>query len=729
MNDEQLNITVGAKDEASDKLKEVSKNVRDIGGVGDDVREKLQKAGVAIGLIGAGLTAYSKNAVDDTVEYVKSVKILSAQTGMAVDTASKFQYALSRSGVGDATSQLGFFSKKIAEANDNAAEMAAKQADVRLKIAETENEIKLVTEKMQKQGDATNEGSLKLQRLNMDLQDYKDRLSEAATPLDELDVKTKNADGSARRFDEILLDVADKFKTMPDGAEKTAYAMELFGRGGKDLLPILSKGSDGIKDLADKADKLGLTLTPDNVNRVNDYINAQKDLKDKQQELTIAIGNEAIPMWKKLSEFQQLAIDKMLSLPAPLDKVFTGFLAFAGPAMSGAGAILSFGANLGTVAGSFPGIGGALKVLGGSFKALGGLLLGWPGIIIGVVAAVALMLQHMGLLKPMIDAVVEGAKWFWSTMVELLQPAFDSIRGSLEQLQPVFNVLLEVFKYAAIIIGGVIVAAIVTVIAIFTALVTAVSYAVAAVAAYFVYLKDNTVTLFKAIGDAVGGAWEFIRNAFNTGVGWIQGVWQRISEFPGKVAEWLGRVAGVVSDALNSAKQTVGDWIGTFFDSGKALIDAFTNGVKSAFGRVKDAVNEGLDAVRQLLPFSDAKEGPLSTLTLSGQRFSETFATGIEQGAPALERAARDALAGMNVNAVAPAIADAGYQGQALADPGLSRGASTAADQSKAVASVHNEFTGPIILQGADSVAAFFDRLDEDAQLVARGLAPVRGAM
>ena len=123
----------------------------------------------------------------------------------------------------------------------------------------------------------------------------------------------------------------------------------------------------------------------------------------------------------------------------------------------------------------------------------------------------------------------------WSTMVELLQPAFDSIRGSLEQLQPVFNVLLEVFKYAAIIIGGVIVAAIVTVIAIFYCLVTAVSYAVAAVAAYFVYLK-TTPSLFKAIGDAVGGAWELYAMPSTLAWAGYRGVWQRISEFPGKVA-------------------------------------------------------------------------------------------------------------------------------------------------------------------------------------------------
>ena len=38
-----------------------------------------------------------------------------------------------------------------------------------------------------------------------------------------------------------------------------------------------------------------------------------------------------------------------------------------------------------------------------------------------------------------------------------------------------------------------------------------------------------------------------------------------------------------------------------------------------------------------MLPFSDAKEGPLSTLTLSGQRTMTTYAHGLElaQDAPA----------------------------------------------------------------------------------------------
>ena len=46
-----------------------------------------------------------------------------------------------------------------------------------------------------------------------------------------------------------------------------------------------------------------------------------------------------------------------------------------------------------------------------------------------------------------------------------------------------------------------------------------------------------------------------------------------------------------------------------------------------------EAVKGIFQKVRNLLPFSDAKEGPLSELTLSGQRTMSTLAQGIEQGA------------------------------------------------------------------------------------------------
>lgn len=46
--------------------------------------------------------------------------------------------------------------------------------------------------------------------------------AEAARGFEALGVAFRNQDGSLRATDQVLLDLADRFKTMPDGAEKTA---------------------------------------------------------------------------------------------------------------------------------------------------------------------------------------------------------------------------------------------------------------------------------------------------------------------------------------------------------------------------------------------------------------------------------------------------------------------------------------------------------------------------
>jgi hypothetical protein len=47
---------------------------------------------------------------------------------------------------------------------------------------------------------------------------------------------------------------------MPDGAQKTAEAIKLFGKSGADLIPLLNQGAAGIKEMTDEADRLGIVI-------------------------------------------------------------------------------------------------------------------------------------------------------------------------------------------------------------------------------------------------------------------------------------------------------------------------------------------------------------------------------------------------------------------------------------------------------------------------------------
>lgn len=73
-------------------------------------------------------------------------------------------------------------------------------------------------------------------------------------------VETKDAAGKTKSFDEILGNIADRFKMMPDGVDKVALAVDLFGKTGQNLIPTLNKGSAGLKELYQMAERLGIVL-------------------------------------------------------------------------------------------------------------------------------------------------------------------------------------------------------------------------------------------------------------------------------------------------------------------------------------------------------------------------------------------------------------------------------------------------------------------------------------
>jgi hypothetical protein len=61
-------------------------------------------------------------------------------------------------------------------------------------------------------------------------------------------------------LEEQLSAIADQFQRIRDPADQTRVAVELFGRAGEQLVPLLNKGGGAIDELIAKADELGITL-------------------------------------------------------------------------------------------------------------------------------------------------------------------------------------------------------------------------------------------------------------------------------------------------------------------------------------------------------------------------------------------------------------------------------------------------------------------------------------
>lgn len=76
----------------------------------------------------------------------------------------------------------------------------------------------------------------------------------------ELGVSAKDGAGHLKSLDGMLNEVADAFSKHADGAEKTALAIQLFGRAGANMIPVLNQGRAGLQELRDQAQKTGDVL-------------------------------------------------------------------------------------------------------------------------------------------------------------------------------------------------------------------------------------------------------------------------------------------------------------------------------------------------------------------------------------------------------------------------------------------------------------------------------------
>lgn len=92
----------------------------------------------------------------------------------------------------------------------------------------------------------------------------------------------------------------------------------------------------------------------------------------------------------------------------------------------------------------------------------------------------------------------------------------------------------------------------------------------------------------------------------------------------------LTAIKNKFTQGIQNIKDKISDSISWFRNSGKKIMDTFTEGIKSAINKPVDMVKNALQKIRNMLPFSDAKEGPLSSLTLSGSKVLSTMAEGIK---------------------------------------------------------------------------------------------------
>lgn len=237
-----------------------------------------------------------------------------------------------------------------------------------------------------------------------------------------------DASGQVKPMSDIMPGLADKFKAMPDGAEKTALAMQLFGRSGAQMLPFLNQGSAGIAALTAQAGKMGLILDDTDKKIFAASKAGIREYQESVKGLHVAIGSTLLPgmtAWGNVGR----------SITVPMIQALAGAMQSArGPALALAGHVQALADRMRL------GVEGIITLLtkgqftGGLRKALG---LDEDSRIVGAVLGIRDgFISAFGAIKKALSGINLGA------IFADLKPVFEPVMALFAQLGPVIAPLL-----------------------------------------------------------------------------------------------------------------------------------------------------------------------------------------------------------------------------------------------------------------------------------------------
>lgn len=235
MADTESRIRITAVNATQRAFGEIQRSMRDVEGSASSLRNAM--LGLGTGLSLAGLVSFAKSGIDAADNLNK----LAQKVGVSVESLSAFQYA--------------------AKLSDVSAEQLATG----------------------------------LTRLARAASDAQAGTGESAEAFRALGIAVTNSSGQLKGTEDLLLDVAEQFAGIEDGAGKTALAMRLFGRAGADLIPLLNQGRSGFAELRAEAERLGVVISSNTAKAAEEFNDNLTRLSSGAEALKIQLANELLP--------------------------------------------------------------------------------------------------------------------------------------------------------------------------------------------------------------------------------------------------------------------------------------------------------------------------------------------------------------------------------------------------------------------------------------------------
>jgi len=144
--------------------------------------------------------------------------------------------------------------------------------------------------------------STSLGKLSKNMVETSQGTGEAQKTFEALGISVKNTDGTLKSADQVLIEIAGKFEQTSDGATKTAAAIALLGRSGKELIPLLNAGAAGLEEMRATAERMGLVIDKNTAYQVERFNDNLKILGKTQEGITNLVIQGIIPALVRLSD-------------------------------------------------------------------------------------------------------------------------------------------------------------------------------------------------------------------------------------------------------------------------------------------------------------------------------------------------------------------------------------------------------------------------------------------
>lgn len=223
--------------------------LRNAGSAAGDLRSEITGAAMAVAGLGAAIVGPAFALVKSFAQASNDIADTADKIGISTQALQELRYAAKLSGI-----ETEGFDKAMVKLGKSMAEASI----------------------------GTGEGLAAFQALGIEV---KDRVT-----------------GRLKSVDQVLPQIADMFAKIGSAGAKNTLAMRIFGQEGANMSLLLSKGSEGIRDLRLEALALGSVIGDKTLKRAGEFNNQLDRVKTAVQGAAFVVAAELLPTFENLSK-------------------------------------------------------------------------------------------------------------------------------------------------------------------------------------------------------------------------------------------------------------------------------------------------------------------------------------------------------------------------------------------------------------------------------------------